>query len=266
MRVSKRARVLRRVPIPARVPRLCLTYCIAAVLLAIAPAICAEEEAARIPVDGAWVRYQMETEQSENDENKFEASVTLSLVGTVTEDGLRCRWLESKMDVRKTPATAGTSISKVLVPQEDLFESTKPFERARRLWISRPKAPPTKFDIAKVGNWISWEENLLWSPGMLKSARRLEDEPRIVEYQRGQLKCIHAFSGELTYVTPGPGDLKITNKRKYTLWLHPQVPFGFAEARIQGEQTLGENTSRFTTIYSLQDFGDDAKSALPENN
>jgi len=252
---------------------LCLAFGLVTASIAIPKATHAEDETARKPADGSWVRYQVE--QKLNDERKIDVTITASLVGTVIEEGLTYRWLEYKTVTRKAPDTEETYVNKILVPEEDLFESSKPFERVRRMWgwnsrlSKEPGLVPSRILKSKSYPWDFMEERLLWTPGMLKAARPLEGEPKIVEYQRGQLKCTRAYSGELTHELPAPAktpDLKIINKRKYTLWLHPDVPFGFTEARIEIERITTRTQPAGATLFRLQDFGSDAKSALPDSN
>jgi len=168
--------------------------------------------------------------------------------------------------MRGPASDAVTGLGKVLVPQGDLFESAKPFDKARRLWTRRGEAPPRKVNLAKNVSWVTWEEQLLWTPGMLKPAHLNENESKVVEYQSGQLKCTRSFSGELSYTSSGPDKKEIKFNRKYTVWPHSKLPLGFAEARIESERILGDMKTRMVITYRLQDFGTDAKSELPESN
>jgi len=114
-------------------PRACLACCMAAASLVFPTAIYAEEAPGRFPADGSWVRYRV-SQENVPDERKADVTITASLVGTVIEEGLTYRWLEYKTVTRKALDNEETYVNKILVPEEDLFESSKPFERVRRMW------------------------------------------------------------------------------------------------------------------------------------
>ncbi len=55
----------------------------------------------------------------------------------------------------------------------------------------------------------------------------------------------------------------------YTVWRHPDVPLGLAAARIS-LRTLEDGRANpretYTRVFTIEDWGVDAKSALPDNN
>ena len=87
-----------------------------------------EDRLPELPKDGTWVRWQCETEFSGNKEST--GPVTLSLVGTVIDDGEQSRWLEIKRENRQIFGI--TQLLKVLIPEKDILKSDRPFEHARR--------------------------------------------------------------------------------------------------------------------------------------
>jgi hypothetical protein len=194
------------------------------------------------------------------------ATVTLSLVGTVVEDGVRCRWVESKTVIELPAELAGTVISKVLVSENDLLESEKPFAHVHRRWM-RIRDEPVKQAPNEVSA-ASYERLVLWTPGMLKGSEPAKDEAKVIDYQRGQIKNAQARTGQLIYKQPAPDKKEMRFVSKYTVWQHSDVSFGFAEARIVSEQFHDNKKMGQTSVvyYRLQDMGTDAKSELPDSN
>jgi hypothetical protein len=225
-----------------------------------------EDRPRELPKDGAWARYQVQNDIA--GERDTTASVTLSLVGTIVEDGVPCRWLETKMVIAEPPAKAGTFVNKILVPEADLLDREKPFEHVRRRWFGRRDEPPR---LLAADSWENIEELLLWTPGMLKGSEAAKNESKDIDYQRGKFENAQARTGEIVYkrLRPRPPqeDIELKLVRKYTVWRHPGLPLGFVEARIASERFLGPMPAgRFSTIYRLQDMGTDARSELPDSN
>ena len=78
----------------------------------------------RLPKDGSWAKYKEgETEGS--------GTLTLRMVGTTTEDGQKCRWLESESaeETRKK-----TRITKILVREKDFAAGAKKTPEVLRGW------------------------------------------------------------------------------------------------------------------------------------
>jgi hypothetical protein len=212
------------------------------------------------PKDGTWVRYQKVAENLIRGNKLNPIDVTLSFVGTHVEDGQRFRWLELKAVVPDGEG-AGTHIFKVLVPEKDLWESDKPFEHARRTWVRKPDgsvAPPPK----GFRDDMTYDELLLWTPGLSKGSVAVDDQSKDVDYQAGRLKDCHASTRDLVYKLG-----KATYTRRCVAWIHPDLPMGFAEAQIIQEQSFNNGIiSRYSSTYRIQDAGADAKTELPDHN
>jgi hypothetical protein len=221
-----------------------------------------ERPARELPKDGAWVRYQKTVQNLKTGKTFVPATVTLSFVGTQIEDGQPCRWLELKLVIPEREAGTGMYVSKVLVPEKDLWESDKPFEHARRTWVRRPDGAVTKPPNGARDD-LTYDELMLWTPGMLKGFAPAKGQSKDVEYQAGLLKDAEARTTERIYELDGGTKYK----RKYTTWVHPDLPMGFAEARIIQEQFQGnESLGSFSIDYRIEDIGVDAKTELPDNN
>ncbi len=234
--------------------------------------VLAEDRPRELPKDGTWVRWQVETEF--RDEKRSALTVTLSLVGTVVEDGERCRWLERKQEIREGQHAGTVSVARVLIPEKDILTAEHPLDRARRLVVRRPDGSAQRFeDKDKVTrNPESWEELLLWTPGMLKGSSVENGQKKDIEYQHGRLASAQGQSATRKYRSDseqlGTGaKFQTTIELEHTTWQHPDLPFGFAEARIVSHQSVNDiKGGRSLKIYRLQDVGTDAKTEIPDQN
>jgi hypothetical protein len=242
-------------------------FVVVAALLGMTPAIGhAEDRLRQLPKDGTWVRYQKDVANLTNDKKYDPIKVTLSFVGSAVDEGEPCRWLELKHVIPEGRDGAGTYVSKVLVPERDLLESESPFEHARRTWVRRLDGPVTKAPEGGRDD-MTFGELLLWTPGMLKGSSLAKDQTKDIEYQRGRLKGAQARTGRLVHQWRDKNGTEDKYTKSYTAWQHPDLPIGFAEARIVQEQFINDRPlSKFSIDYRIEDAGADAKTELPDNN
>jgi hypothetical protein len=254
------------------------------------PGRCDEPEF-KLPKDGSWVRYEPISDREEKPLGRPVSgslrrvlTVTVSLVGTVVEDGMQCRWLEIKtvsVDAHeyaesKEKAEAQGRVEKFLIPEKDLISSQKPFENVRRIWDTLPGR--TEVRQMKFPNMQYRADHLarfwFWTPGMLKDTKPAPNEAKDVEYKKGKLQNAEAQSGQrdtlVGAISPNGRDNRRSFVESFTVWMHPDVPIGFAEARFESQQVDREDeTKKIGTpsafSYRIQDFGSDAKSELPDN-
>ena len=236
-------------------------------LARVQPTCLGEERLPQLPKDSAWVRYQMDPEV--DGKKNGAATVTLSFVGTAVEKGVVYRWIEIKRVITEPAAIAGTTISKILVPEKALIENDTPLDQVRRMWMQgRDKSvkQSEKVDAASL-----LDESLLWTPGMLKDSKPVDGEAKDIQYQNGQFKNSAAKSAERVYKNERmSAQLKsdIRREMKFTVWTHPDLPIGFAEARLESQRFRDDSKTGKPTliVYRIQDFGAGAKSELPDNN
>jgi len=222
-------------------------------------AYAANEPAARLPKEGTWVRYHKTVDELLDGEH-WESTVTLRFLESVIEDGLRCRWVEQK-EVVAEGERKGEYLLKVLIPESALTEEELPGRHAVRLWARnhliglRSRRGPDR----------GLEDKLLWTPASLKALQSKPDDLRDVEHQDGNLKGARAWTG--TWTDSDFRVAKSTFFTTFTIWHHPELPIGYAEARFEKFQFIDEKkVGHWVTTYQLQEFGTDAKSDLPENN
>ena len=94
-------------------------------------------------------------------------------------------------------------------------------------------------------------------------------EAQRVDYQDGQLHCDSGFTGryEAEHRATTTGNV-YTFRTDYSIWSHAGVPIGLAAARIKvAVFKNGEPLRPLTTAeWSMEDFGTDAVSALPDSH
>jgi hypothetical protein len=228
------------------------------VMLPPASSLAAADEP-KLPADGSWVQYEFEA--SIADKRTMKNVVTLSFVGSAVEEGVACRWIEVKVVVPKGERqTEGTYISKMLVSTEDLMELRDPFVHPLRTWSRRPgeqEAAETK-QAFMIG-----PDLMLWAPAALKTLKEGADRKE-VEYQQGRLESARAWVGQRVTVNE---KTKSRFESNYTVWMHPDLPIGFAEAVVADNiHHVDGRKLQQTRTYRIQAAGRNAKSELPENN
>jgi hypothetical protein len=226
-----------------------------------------QESVAKLPSDGAWVRYKVELQaEQEGVPSRNEFVETISFVGTATEKDQRCRWIEIKtVAFDATGAASRTQVTKLLIPETEMLNSNNPLKQAVRGWVRVNDEPPVPMGPIKFDPGLFVGESLSWLPGV--RAHLLEvDKTRDVEYQQGKLKHAMAVSGTREYTKADTPELgKNRWKSTFTIWHHADLPCGFAYAVIEAEKWLGDELdARLTFTYHLEDAGADAKSGLPE--
>ena len=228
--------------------------------------------------DGSWARYHVRIK--DYDGTQSSQKVTISSVGRTTENGRQCRWIEVNQEfIDDLLGSKATYVVKFLIPEEELVAAEKPLLHVVKSWqkslngeISRVDQQPIK-DLNEKLN-IGYGPFMLFFPGPMKNTKKLED-PKTVEYQKGRLECEVGVTGRhTTGYRAMTIDVQLTWTTDYSLWLHKNVPFGFAAATMKTTKRVQDDKGTFlfgtpqtrTAEYSLEDTGTDAKSALPDND
>ena len=230
----------------------------------------AEEREVRLHEDGWWVRYASITKQEFNGQvQEYTCKSTYSLVGTVTEDGETCRWIELNT-VCKFGEKEHAVISKYLVPEKDLLEHEKPIDKLKRGWVK-----VNKMDVhaVKAGQEIrpgNWKLSIF--PGMWRNAERVKKE-RVVDYQQGRLTIAEAKTLKLTIpvsTVNRPFTQKTEDRKnvvEYTAWFDQMIAPVYVAAKIQTKRYANDkllDTAEHNIV--IEDYGTGAMSKLPDNN
>lgn len=195
-----------------------------------------------LPEDGAWVEYHTTLKF---DTTETIGKVVLRSVGTESFAGKDCRWIEIEMTAGDDPR----QIVKMLIPEENLAAGFDPVDHAVKVWRKTGEEDPEQIENAAVD--LSFVGAMLHAP--VKESEKLPE--REFAWQRGTFKA----SG-------GRGTRPIGDRLEGTLtastWKDAKVPFGVAGIRVVIKPE--KSTSVLRLEMSVNDFGKDAKSALPD--
>lgn len=238
-----------------RAPIVALSVCILAFAGSVAPA---EEVSIPLPKDGAWAKYHVtSTNESQTSNQVSTRYETIRFVGIVNSNDQTRRWVEqmfSGVDGNRT------NVMKALVSESDL-NSAWPLAGKRRWWHKVGDTAVTEVETLGPEFGIS----SLVFPGPYDIAKSIE-EGRTIDYQRGKLELRIALTGEQKYSVPDSNPNR-TFVMKYTAWHHPDVPMGLAAAKVSLTTKETDSADRhYTAEFVIDDFGMDAKSALPDSN
>ncbi len=228
----------------------------------------AQEQTAKLPEDGWWIRYLSVKKEKiiGSKDQELTRKKTYSLVGTVMKNGETCRWIEVN-SVYLARDKENLVIWKFLVSEKDLLERDQPLEAVKRAWIK-----VNQFDVraVNVGREInSLDIQLIIFPGMWQKADRV-DTAKVVDYQQGRLTIPQARVRNVTSpVNRSRNGIKLETKHviEYTTWFDRKTEPVLSAASIQTKSYRNDELeATFEEEMIIQDTGIDAKSQLPDNN
>ena len=213
----------------------------------------------RLPKDGTFARFELETSSQDKGENKktHKGSLTLSSVGEVKVDEKPCRWLEMKMEAD----TPGDHVVKVLIPSERLNAKETPLDHAAKGWrkmIGNHNDGGLRELTKQLANFKTMHAGAMpiILPGPLTDAKKLPKKK--IDSKLGKLEC-EGQTG--TRVLEPSKDY--TSEVTYETWLHEKAPFGVLACRITVKTFHnGEYLRTFTMSALLVEVGKGAKSEL----
>jgi hypothetical protein len=244
-----------------------------AILLVATCAVLADDGPAKLPADGWWVRYYI-TSRREGTNDDIIIKRTYSLVGTSTENGEKCRWVEMNSE-QTFNAKERKEILKFLIPGKELLESEKPLNSLVRAWGKFDDEPveELKFNqpLGVRGSVASadfvWGRDMVILPGPQRKAT-LVNERKVVEYQQGRLEMTEGRTGKHVATRQAVTVVqKQTVALEFTVWNHTSLAPAFAAAKTRFE-ILIDDAPRAADVseWVIEDFGTDAKSAMPDKN
>jgi len=207
-----------------------------------------------LPADGSWVRYRV---TGDGADGPFTRTETIRFVGTVRKENPPRRWFEQEFggfsDGRRNFLKIQLS--------EDEWNSPWPLAERREYWHKEADQP------VKRAETLGPEYGLfgLMFPGPYKSTMPLK-EPRTIEYQRGQLEIREGLSGRHK-ITVRADDDDFEYEMHYRVWRRPDVPQGPVAANFTFRAKQNGREEPVEKVhFVLDDFGNDAKSDLPDHN
>lgn len=217
-----------------------------------AQSVAADDPPPALPKDGTWTKYYAILHRDDGVESRWTNKI--SFVGGEQWNGEPCRWVEFEevLDGQDKPL----QINKFLVPEKDLLQSEWPLDSVKR-WISKRQDQITVQKEDFLDRAGLWGMSLVFLPGSLKETKTIAESKQI-DYQAGKLSLEKGRQG--TYVwKPKYADPSLPWKWDYTCWMHADVHFGFAYARMK----LTDNLARVGEYeYLLKETGTGAKSAI----
>jgi hypothetical protein len=220
----------------------------------------AEEANAELPPDGWWVQYVVTTKGELKGGRSLEQTMKrrFSLVGTVTENRVKCRWVEIK-SVGRVAGEEHVQINKLLVPETDLLESERPLNNLVRWW--RQNNDHVVRSTTGRARLLLTNEMFIF-PGLRQNSEII-DKQNAVEFQERRLQIAQGSKGSIEQ----KADESLTYNFEFTVWHHSAVPLGFAAAKTRKTTRVnGELQSSRDDEWVIDDFGTGATSELPEND
>jgi hypothetical protein len=227
----------------------------------------------KLPEDGTWATYQMDTTMSVGDVvlEKVNSTIRVASVGKVMENDKLCRWIEISGKTRRetklhapegeTRVVVRKPIDKVLIPEEHLGKGKTPLDHFIRGWKRRSE----KGERQKMSSLSSNNRRaltlILSDP--LRDAKPL---PRVeVESKLGKVLC-NGVAGSL--------DIDLMSRTRRAMLedrLHADAPFGLVSSHgyfetelMQEVGEIKEGIVRVEWDITLSDFGDNATSEMPD--
>jgi hypothetical protein len=212
-----------------------------------------------LPKERGWARYHAITALDRGEEQI--ATLTLKSLSRSLVDDLPCRWLESEyvsQDGKRHERR------KLLIPERAIESSERPLEDVVQ-YLQQDDEQPVVSLPPESQAWMVTDA--LYFPGLLKTAKVVAD-PRTVTFQGGKFEIAHAHVGTYRWSRKGRSPAETTvYETEYRIWLHPDLPVGFAHAETKLRLTRDGKTLRSWQLdYALQEFGDNAEPAIPEES
>lgn len=216
-----------------------------------------------LPKDGSWAKFHLEITNDRQANQNMLGTMTIRSVGTVMENGEKCRWLEMQMEGEQD-GKKQKNVMKFLVRERDLKAGAKGNVSILRGWQKNS----LQGDVKE----LSHDEKAPNGPlsiffgRTVKSSEKLKKE-KVIDYQKGRLRIAEGTKSKLDFAPPGNPNVNLKIKYDVTLttWPHKSIPFGTAAAGISMQVIVNNNVSLTTTMkLTMEDYGTGAKSALPD--
>ena len=227
----------------------------------------------KLPKDGAWATYRMESTSSVqgNVRERVTNTIRIASVGKSTEEGLPCRWIEISGQATKESKDHGpkgktrTRVSdewlhKLLIPEKRLARGEPAVDYLVRGWVRRGAREPQRTDR---GDPRLMGLDLVLHGGLSDAKALAKAE---VASKRGKMMC-EGVAGTLETEHPVVGKLSVTVEAR----LHADSPFGLVRGRYAFEmplqrkvEGLEEGTVKVELVYTLTDYGTGAVSRMAD--
>ena len=222
----------------------------------------------KLPKDGEWATYYFEMKgMAQQQTQTMTGTFTIKSVGSVMENGEKCRWIEIEMKGVEEGTEEGegkqqTHITKVLVREKDFAPGSKTGGKILRGW----KKDSVKADIKELSEFEKKGQSRM---GMLFGGNRKDvkvlKKEKVVNYQKGRLKIAQGTIGklEMKFTENAPKGFKYDVTQ--SVWPHKKVPFGTAAMELQMKVSFNGITAMdMKMTFTFQNHGTGAKSLFPD--
>ncbi|MBI3865307.1 MAG: hypothetical protein HY290_25820 [Planctomycetia bacterium] len=228
----------------------------------------------QIPADGTWVRFDAEWATLGADEqikSRTTGRVTISSTGKESRDDEDCRWIEIKTVRKLDDGTNGIDFFKMLIPERRMRTGEKPLDHVLKAWhkVGGFRHPQTgevmewdrqKADLRSV-NTLSQNQDLrIYLDGPLPNAQKLAAVT--IDSKIGPVRC-DGIAGTFVGKTQSGAQTELYQEYR----LHEKAPFGVVSYRGTFTRKVNGVTApdHIRVIFTLADFGDRAKTELPQD-
>lgn len=217
-----------------------------------------------LPKASAWVKYNIQINAVEPQVKESTGTLVVKLLGRVTENGEVHRWVEIEMNAEED-GKKQHSVLKALIREKDLQPNAKTSINILRGWQllenGETKVGPKELaenERSPNGHFALFIRTQIKNETTVKKAKT-------IDYQKGQLKMESARTGDVE-VSLGPNaPAELKNSVKQTVWNHKSIPTGTAAITFQVVMLRKDVVAMKVNMkLEVQDFGNDAKSALPD--
>jgi hypothetical protein len=216
---------------------------------------------AKLPQDGTWATYKSEGYKERGNKTREDVTGMLKIasVGTTTESGQPCRWIEIEHSYR-TDNGDKRQTEKLLIPEKYLTQGEVPAKHIVRGWSQFDPLPeegkPHALDSLNGKPHARVASFFLLGP----AADAVELAPIVVRCKLGEPLCAGRKGSYRMTLKNGDriGEVNGTFEQR----LHDDAPFGV----VSFEQTVVAPDGRESMMkFVLDDFGTAATSRLPND-
>lgn len=196
------------------------------------------------PEDGHWAKYDLRLQANSQDHL---LPYVVRSVGQFQQAGRDVRCIE--LDLTGN-AEIPSMVHRLLVPNEAFAPNKFALGQAVRMWVRKGSDPVESYNDIH-GDALT----MLFQAGITQELKKQEAK-ETVNWQRGNLECT-VFTGKSVQQIGGSNFTT-----DWTILRHDDVPFGLAGLRMHLKPEGSPDIIHVT--LTLQDYGKDAKAALPE--
>lgn len=216
----------------------------------------------KLPDDATWATFKVEGYKEKRNKRKEPVAswLRMSSVGSATEDGQPCRWIELDDTYSKDGRPERRVINKLLIPENHLTAGQTPGEHIVRGWsrFDQPEQGSVR-TLDKLEGKPFASQAWVYLVGPATDEQKLE--PIKTDHKKlGQVTCERrrgTFHAKIPHLE-GPREVSGT----FEAQLHDQAPFGVVWYEFTGQEPDGRELK---VTLSLDDFGPTAISALAES-